>query len=156
MAATVINLNGINELDLTLPGTTTATVSNGVVSVVNTGTSGYSLGGTVTVANVALGSGAGTGATIDVVAGLDGSHFIEITTGTSTQPLQPVWVLTFTVPRTYVSYAILSPLLGSTPGTYTSFDQYVSPGNGNISYAADSGSTPLLASTTYQWNVSCP
>jgi hypothetical protein len=41
--ATRINLNGINELDLTLPGTTTATVSEGVASVVNTGGGGTSI-----------------------------------------------------------------------------------------------------------------
>jgi hypothetical protein len=33
-----INLNGVNELDITLPGTTTTTVvSPGVVALVNTG-----------------------------------------------------------------------------------------------------------------------
>jgi hypothetical protein len=37
VAVTKINLNGINELDLDLPGTTTATISAGVVSVTNTG-----------------------------------------------------------------------------------------------------------------------
>ena len=33
---TTININGINELDLTLPGTTTASTSSGVTSISNT------------------------------------------------------------------------------------------------------------------------
>lgn len=37
MPATVVNLNGINELDLNLAGTVTATTSQGVTTITQTG-----------------------------------------------------------------------------------------------------------------------
>lgn len=40
MALTRININGIHELDFTLPGTTTASVSAGITSIVNAGFNG--------------------------------------------------------------------------------------------------------------------
>ena len=38
--ATKVNINGVNEIDLTLPGTTTATIAAGVVTIINAGFNG--------------------------------------------------------------------------------------------------------------------
>lgn len=195
---TRINLNGINELDLTLPGTTTASVANGVASVVNTnpstsilletngtangsqsklnlvagtditlvddgtgdvtisasGGGGYSLGGSLSSANIVLGSGAGTGATLTGIVGLDGNHYVEILIGTSPASYAPVWTVTFTASRGHNTY----PLIVSNGAVgYSSLDQaLIATPTAGTSYIAQSGNTPLVTGISYVWNVSCP
>jgi len=152
-----INLNGINELDLTLPGTTTATIpSPGVVAVVNSGGgSGYSLGGSLSGSNVVLGAGAGTGATV-TVTGLDGSHTVLLTTGTSPAAISSIFTITFTASRGHVAFPVFS-VDGHAINTYTALNQLVQAAySSDLDYSLVSGITPLAAGSTYSWNISCP
>lgn len=155
MATTTINLNGINAIDLTLPGTTTASVSGGITTVTNVNP-GYSLGGTLIPANVTLGSGAGIGATF-TVGGQDGNHVVAVTTGTSPAASAAIYTLTYTTSRGRVSFPVVSNNSFGTASAYTSLDQIPSIGTINtVLYTMESTTVPLAANTTYSFIVSCP
>lgn len=119
----------------------------GVVTVTAAGTG---LGGTLTTANITLGAGAGTGATV-VVSGQDGNHQISVTTGTSPTPGSPIYTVNFTTSRGRVTYPIVSAgdstptpglLVGITASSSTAY-----------TLTSPDGLSPT---TTYTWNVSCP
>lgn len=119
--------------------------------------SGYSLGGDLSPANITLGSGAGTGATISNVFGTDGNHSIVITIGSSPVASNLIYEVTYTSARIR---GVTGPLpvvglTGSTP--YTALDQIPTVGGfSSGSYFLRSGATPLAAGDTYAFYVSCP
>jgi hypothetical protein len=115
---------------------------------------GYSLGGTLTTANVALGAGAGTGATVTSVAGLDGNHVITIETGTSPATSATIFTVTFTVPRGQPTYPI--PVLQNR--VYSALNQIVTPvGGSSTQYSLMGGATSLNSpGASYVFYVSCP
>lgn len=101
--------NGSQILLNLVPGTNITVTDDGTgnVTIAATGGSGYSLGGTMTTANVALGPAAGTGAVLNVVNGLDGNHFIQFTVGTSPLAAGALLTVTYTASRGHLSYPIL-------------------------------------------------
>lgn len=116
-------------------------------------TTGYSLGGTVTTANVALGAGAGSGATITAVVGLDGNHQVTITTGTGPVLNGIVYTLTFTASRGHNVFPIGQCSIVTVGHAHTDL---ISPGGLATSYAGYAKDVALDASTSYTWNVSAP
>jgi len=126
----------------------------GVVTVTASGGGSYSLGGSLTTGNVTLGSGAGSGATVNSVSGLDGNHQISITTGSSPTAGGTVFTVTFTTSRGHVTYPIMQILAVSVGGSYINLDPSVS--SATAYSAASYPSAGLAASTTYIWNTSCP
>lgn len=127
--------------------------AEGQITSASSGGSSYSLGGTLSSSNIAVGSGAGTGPTISVT-GLDGNHNVNLTTGTSPVASATLFTLTFTTSRGHTSYPLLYQV-GSTG--YTSLAQMVIIGTESATqYSVSSGSTALAASTGYSWNISCP
>lgn len=110
------------------------------------------LGGALTTANVVLGAGAGTGATLVLVAGLDGNHQIKVTIGSSPTANAPVFTVTFTASRGHTTYPIIQcvavdvghPLIDLVAGAAASATAY-------------SGfNTGVTAGVNYNWNVSAP
>ncbi len=126
----------------------------GVVTVTNTGSTSYSLGGAVTSANVTLGPGAGTGATIVTVMGLDGSHYVEIHAGTGCVAGGTIYTLVFSVSRGHNVF----PVVQTATVLYTSFAQV--PGIGGLLastyYELLASGVALSDGNYYAWNVSCP
>jgi hypothetical protein len=115
---------------------------------------GYSLGGTLTSANVTLGSGAGTGGVLNTIVGLDGNHYLVLTVGTSPATGAVIYTVTFTASRGHASQAILSAdmlayvsSLAQVPVVSTS-----SP----ASYSVSSYGAALTAGNSYRFSVSCP
>lgn len=112
------------------------------------------LGGAASVGNVALGAGAGSGATITTVVGLDASHQIAILTGTTPSAVSTILTFTFTDSRGHTPYCIAQPAQYS---TITGFTQL--PNAASFSptgYQLVSGTAALTAATGYVFNVSCP
>ena len=116
--------------------------------------SGYSLGGTLTSANFVLGPGAGTGASITSVVGMDGNHSIQIATGTSPTASAVIYTCTFTASRGHTTYPVGVPS-GGIPITGTSQIPFFSF-LGATSYELFANTTALTAGSSYSWNVSCP
>ncbi len=81
-------------------GGTAVCLANG--SSCPTSATGYSLGGTISSANVSLGSGAGSGASLVSASGTDASHIIIIQAGSSPSGGNPVYTLNFTTNRGHV------------------------------------------------------
>lgn len=125
----------------------------GNVTVSSTAGAGYSLGGALTTANVVLGPGAGAGATLNAVVGLDGNHQIDITTGTGPAVNGIVFTVTFTTSRGHVTYPIVKNIVVS--AGHSPFDVEPSAASSATTYQAFSG-TGLDASTNYVWNISAP
>lgn len=113
---------------------------------------GYSLGGALTTANVVLGPGAGTGAVLNAVAGLDGNHQIQVTTGTSPVANGVVFTVTFTATRGHVTYPIIKCVVVAVG--HSPID--ISPGATASATSYQAFNTGLDPSTSYDWNVSCP
>jgi len=114
----------------------------------------YTLGGTLSSGNVSLGAGAGTGASLTGVVGLDGTHYVELTTGGSPTASANIYTLTFTASRGHASQCILS---ASDLAFYTSFAQVPNVSSPSATaYSFTSTATPLAASTSYIFAVSCP
>jgi len=161
------------------PDNSTITISAGVISAVGAGVSqivagtnvtisppggtgavtinatagSYSLGGALSTGNFALGTGAGTGASISSVAGLDGNHTIVITTGSAPATSSPIYTCTFTATRGHTTY----PIAAGVAVSYSGVNQIpYGSAIGGTSYALYSGGTALNAATTYAWSVSCP
>jgi hypothetical protein len=147
---------GIATTGVTAGSYTSADITvnaEGQITSASSGGSSYSLGGTLSSSNIAVGSGAGTGPTISVT-GLDGNHNVNLTTGTSPVASATLFTLTFTTSRGHTSYPLLYQV-GSTG--YTSLAQMVIIGTESATqYSVSSGSTALAASTGYSWNISCP
>lgn len=114
----------------------------------------YSLGGTLSGGNVVFGSGAGTGAALTSISGLDGDFYIQFTTGTSPAAGANIFQVNFTASRGHISYCSA----GLTGATYTALNQTVQQGsNYSASYVQfASGSTALAASASYTFIVTCP
>ena len=121
----------------------------------------YSLGGTLTSANVALGSGAGTGASVAGVYGTDGNHVIEFTTGTAPATNAVIFTVTLTAPRS----SSLNPtcqwneLEAGTYWSWTSLTQipmFSSRLATSTTYVFESNSVALPAGTPMAITVSCP
>lgn len=131
--------------------TVTGTWPNQTINA--TGSSTYSLGGTLSSSNVAVGAGAGTGATVSV-SGLDGNHSIDLVTGTSPTANDTLFTLTYTTSRGHNSFPVISQ--EGNVG-YTSLSQVVIvTSTSSAQYVVSSASTPLAASTSYSWSISCP
>jgi hypothetical protein len=124
-----------------------------ITCAVGGGGGGYSLGGAVTTANVALGAGAGSGATITAVVGLDGSHQVTITTGSSPILNGIVYTLTFSASRGHNVFPIGQCCVVSVGHTHIDL---ISPGGLPTSYAGYAKDVALDAGTSYSWNVSAP
>lgn len=110
------------------------------------GGGGYSLGGTMTGANISVGSGAGSGASVSVV-GSDGNHQVTLTTGSTGVSSGTMWAVIFTASRGHTTYTLISPQGAPFPlsgGSVTS-----------AGYEANAVSAPA-PNTTYIFNVSCP
>lgn len=141
------------NLTITSGGGGVLTFQDGTTQSTAASSSGsYSLGGSLSSSNVTLGTGAGTGATLVAVNGLDGTHSVKLTTGSSPAAFGIVWTLTFTTSRGHDTFPVVGP-----SNVITSTQQAVVPTTASAtSYIVTAGSTPLAASTVYQWNVSCP
>lgn len=124
----------------------------GDVTVNSTATAGYSLGGALTTANVVLGTGAGTGAVLNAVAGLDGNHQIQVTTGTSPVANGIVFTVTFTATRGHVTYPIIKCVVAQVG--HSPVD--ISPGAAASATSYQAFNPGLDPSTAYDWNISCP
>ncbi len=120
---------------------------------VSAASSVYNLGGTITSANISLGPGAGTGASVALAQGLDGSHIVEVTTGTSPTSSSHVYDLTFSTSRGHSTYCVVqeNASAASSPSQLA-----YAAGGSSTSYTMESGSTALQASHTYLWSISCP
>jgi hypothetical protein len=128
----VSSLNSLTgALDLTSTGSSISITPSGT----NIDLEGYSLGGTLTSANVAFGPGAGTGPSLDSISGLDGSHFILFTTGTS--PVAgTILTVTLTASRGHTAYPVITPT-GSSPISLTSTLITVNGGSTTYSIEAE-------------------
>jgi hypothetical protein len=119
--------------------------------------SGYSLGGVLSGANISLGSGAGTGASV-TISGLDGSHVVTLTTGSTPATGSTIWTVVFTATRGHLAYPNICPSGGTT--AYTSGGQVILAGSAGtfsaLQYSAISGSNALAATTVYVWTVAAP
>src|SRR6202044_2069918 len=122
----------------------------GVVTV-NAAASAYNLGGAVTTANVALGPGAGTGASVTLVQGQDGNHIVEIITGTGPTSSSHVFTFTFTTPRPDPTY----PVAQENASIASSVSQlaYAAGGSATL-YELESGPVALNPTQTYLWSIS--
>lgn len=141
-----------------LTGTPTAPTATAGTSTTQIATTAFvqsaSVGGSLTTANVTLGSGAGTGATVTSVSGTDNTHQIIISTGTSPVLTSLIFTLTYTGNRGHIPYCVANKEAST---SYSSIQQIPSVSNETAtSYQFFSGSTALAASTTYSWNVVCP
>jgi hypothetical protein len=136
-------------------GATLCTDANGGATTSGCTSGGtYSLGGTLTSSNISLGTGAGTGATVVGIQGLDGNHYISLTTGTSPAASATIYTLTFTSSRGHSTSCILS---GANMEYYTSLNQIpLLLSYSATSYSMQSTATALTASTSYIFLVSCP
>jgi hypothetical protein len=121
----------------------------------------YSLGGTLTSANVALGAGAGTGASVAGVYGNDGNHLIDFTTGTAPATNEVIFTVTLTAPRS----STLNPICQWNEvesGTYfdwTSLAQipmFSARLATSTTYVFESNTVALPAGTPMSIAVSCP
>jgi len=152
----VTSLNGETGAITLAAGTgISVTPSGSTITIAATGGGGgYSLGGALTSANIAFGPGAGTGASISSVSGLDGNHQIGFTTGSSPVAHDIIYTVTFTASRGHVTYPVYSaagnfgfsisqiPAIGSTSSA--------------TQYQLASGATPLAAGILYLFNISAP
>lgn len=153
----VTSLDGITGT-ITLVAGSNITITNnspsaGDITIAASGGSSYSLGGTLSSANVTLGAGAGTGATF-TITGLDGNHQINVTTGTSPGVSGLIYTLSFTTSRGHVTFPVYQK---ADAIVYSSPDQEPHVGSSSsTAYSLVSGGTALVASTSYTWNISCP
>lgn len=147
--------NGSQTLLNLISGTNITLTDDGLggVTIAASGSGSYSLGAAVTTANVVLGSGAGVGATLSTVSGLDGNHYVQITTGSAPDEGATIFTFTFTDDRGHTTY----PVFNTVGGIFSSFNQlpFISTSSSS-SYTLSSNSTALDASTAYVWFVSCP
>lgn len=111
---------------------------------------GYSLGGSL--ANVVIGAGAGAGATVNSVVGLDGNHQISITTGTGPVLNGVLFTVTFTATRGHTTYPVNKCVVVTVGHNLIDF----STGAGGSATGYVASNTGVDASTLYTWNVSCP
>ena len=121
----------------------------------------YSLGGTLTSANVALGAGAGTGASVTGVYGNDGNHLIDFTTGTAPAANGVIFTVTLTAPRS----SALNPICqwnAVESGTYfnwtllTQIPMFSARLATPTTYVFESNTVALPAGTPMSIAVSCP
>ena len=124
----------------------------GIVTVSASGSGLYSLGGTLSGANIALGTGAGVGATVSI-AGLDGNHLVTVGAGIGPVAAANIFTVTFTSSRGHVTYPILMPVFLQY-GTFAQIPYVV--GGSAIAYSTSAGTTALTAAATYTFNISCP
>lgn len=118
------------------------------------GAGGYTLGGALAAGNVVLGAGAGAGASLVSIVGLDGNHAIIVLTGTTPAANSTILTLTYTTSRGHATQPILS---ADDLGQYTALGQVpVLTTPLATSYVLTSGATALTASTGYRFNLSCP
>jgi hypothetical protein len=147
--ASLLPIASTSQFGLVKPDNSTITISNGVISSVSSSW----LGGTLSISNITIGSGAGTGATYSIV-GTDGNHTVAIETGTSPAASSMLFTITFTASRGHTTYPVIwqAGLSG-----YTSLAQSVwINSSSSTSYTINSGSTALTAGVEYYWNVVCP
>lgn len=156
----LMSLNSGGEL--TAHGVTLASGGGGsitfqdgtVQTTAATGGGTYSLGSAVSTTNLVLGAGAGTGATVSFVNGLDGNHQVQLTTGSSPQASQPVYTFTFTASRGHTTYPVAQ---NANASIYTAQSQVPYAAGGSATeYVLESGATALPASTTFLFNISAP
>ena len=121
---------------------------------INAPLSGYSVGNAATPANVVLGPGAGTGATIMLVQGVDASHAVEITTGTTPTASAHIFTFTFGVSRGHIVFPVAQSA-AATP--FTTFSQYPYAAGGTATaYTLESNTSALAPSTTYLFSIVAP
>lgn len=116
---------------------------------------GYSLGGTLTSANV---SNLQTSASIVYITGLDGSHTIDIHYTSAPSPgMARAYTLTFTASRGHNAYCVYSPGDATTAQAVSSLGQIVVNNIGSTGYeiwwSNNSGITGIF---DLIFNVSCP
>jgi hypothetical protein len=115
---------------------------------------GYSLGSTPTSA--VPGAGAGTGGTASVT-GLDGSHLLTVTAGTSPSISSTIVTVTFSATRGHTSYCVVHPADQLTAALGGSSSAPYMGSASATTYTLQAGTSgALTASNTYHWNVSCP
>lgn len=135
-------------------GTIKAGAPISVPSCTGCGSGGYSLGNTPTSA--VPGAGAGTGGTASVT-GLDGSHLLTVTAGTSPSISSTIVTVTFSATRGHTSYCVVHPadqLTAALGGS--SLAPYMGAASATT-YTLQAGTAGALTATnTYHWNVSCP
>ena len=90
-------------------------LSGGLVPVANLPASVLQYGGTLTCANLAFGSGAGSGPICNSVTGTDANHNINITLGTTPASTanQTIFTLTYTANRGHVPYPVIQTIYDS-------------------------------------------
>lgn len=113
----------------------------------------FAPGGALTSANISFGSGAGTSPTLLSIAGVDASHFVAFTTGTSPSASGNIFTLTFTTSRGHTTYCVAEPQFSE----YTTLNQIPSvPSAGTTSYNLLASGTALAPSFSYVFNIVCP
>jgi hypothetical protein len=136
-------------------GTSTTQIASTAFVANQIAASGYSLGGTLSNGNAVIGTGSGTGGTA-TLTGLDGSHILTVTTGTTPALSSTVATVTFTASRGHTSYCSMTPA-NSAAALLTGATMVFMGSNSATSYVITSGTTALsITATTYAWNVSCP
>lgn len=144
---TLLNLHGGTNVVLTDNG-------SGQITIDAPAAGSYSLGGTITTSNVSLGSGAGSGATLNIATGLDGNHTIKFTAGIGAVVNSAAFTVTFTTGRGHLTYPVINLTVISVGDT---FDYPVSPGaTGSATTYTAFCTKPFIVGNVYQYNISCP
>ena len=125
--------------------------AKGLVTAAANGSGGYSLGGSVSATNVALGPAAGSGASVVMCDGLDGTHEVEFTTGSATPAVGIIFTFTFTNNRGHNTFPVLSFAQGFVATTFP----WVGGGS-PTQYTINANGIALSPLTTYWIYVSAP
>ena len=125
--------------------------AKGLVTAAANGSGGYSLGGSVSATNVALGPAAGSGASVVMCDGLDGTHEVEFTTGSATTATGIIFTFTFTNNRGHNTFPVLSFAQSFVATTFP----YVGGGS-PTQYTINANGIALSPLTTYWIYVSAP
>ena len=118
------------------------------------GTNCPAFGGSLSCSNLAFGPGAGTSPTCISVNGVDGTHQVQINTGTLPTPTNILYTLTFTATRGHNTYCSFSPADSNSTTFSATAQAYVSGGSATSYYIFANGTAPATSQLTY--NVNCP
>lgn len=151
--STTINGTGCTLGSSCAPPSSGTTTINGTACPLNGSCtisgSGYSLGNAVTTANFTPGAAAGSLASITAAAGLDGSHTITITLGSSPST-GILWTGTFTSSRGHNAYCTIQ-FLGAGEYAYQDLTAVSA-----TSYRVYGDVSAFTSGSTVSYNVSCP
>lgn len=145
----ILNIAASSGISATDGGTGTVTLAN------------TSLGGTLASGNVAFDtsgmSGAGAGATLTSISGLDGNFYIEMVAGTGALVNRPIFTVTFTASRGHVSYCTIQNALFSGSDVIEHLPGIIPTASATLMTSSIiPSSNALIAGNTYAFNVICP